>query len=414
MLPRCFPIAAALLCVAAAATDPLAAQSVVTVSPSQCVWHDGDNPAWAATSLDETAWQPYSSWTANTARPHLWVRCHVELDSLRSIAQPAIQVTLYSAYQVYFNGALIGAEGNLANGNTSLNAIRSYAVSSRLFSSDHSSLALRITNRITVSNSGPIRGLIDSPLQLRAGDALLLDALRARTVLARTALFARTAIGFAIIGVLAIVLLGFFLYDRGRSELLLLSVACLCLAALRINEFATASLLNYSVSACLMIIGLSNVGLTVTQVPFFYAIARRQMPKSIFVLMSLIALAYIPTAVDAFSAANQPAWMGPLNTTFIRPFALIAHIAISFVPFFVFWPYLLIPRRVRPLAVLCMLWAAADIIWFAVEVTGFSVPGIPDLFARWGADAAGGARLYHLLRPRCPARPPLPRTAPDH
>src|SRR5579862_288928 len=113
---------------------PLAAQSFVTVSPSQCVWHAGDTPAWAAANLDESGWQPYSTWTADTAQPHLWVRCHVELDSLRSIAQPAIQVTLYSAYQLYLNGALIGAEGDLANGNTSLNAIRSYAIPSRLFS----------------------------------------------------------------------------------------------------------------------------------------------------------------------------------------------------------------------------------------------------------------------------------------
>ena len=32
---------------------PLAAQTVVTIAPQQCVWHAGDNPAWAVESLDE-------------------------------------------------------------------------------------------------------------------------------------------------------------------------------------------------------------------------------------------------------------------------------------------------------------------------------------------------------------------------
>ena len=40
----------------------LAAQTIVTVSPQQCVWRAGDNPAWAAPNLDETGWQPYTHW----------------------------------------------------------------------------------------------------------------------------------------------------------------------------------------------------------------------------------------------------------------------------------------------------------------------------------------------------------------
>jgi len=48
-----------------------AAQSIITVPPQQCVWRTGDDPAWAASNLDESGWQPYSAWTANSAQPHL-------------------------------------------------------------------------------------------------------------------------------------------------------------------------------------------------------------------------------------------------------------------------------------------------------------------------------------------------------
>ena len=89
----------------------LAAQSVITIAPQQCVWPAGDDPAWSAQNLDETGWQPWSTWKISTAEPHLWVRCHADLALLRSVAQPAIQVNLYSAYQIYLNGALLGADG---------------------------------------------------------------------------------------------------------------------------------------------------------------------------------------------------------------------------------------------------------------------------------------------------------------
>ena len=367
----------------------LAAQSVIKIEMPQCVWHAGDDPAWAAPSLDESAWQPYSKWKANTAQPHLWVRCHVDLGLLRSVAQPAIQVSLYSAYQLYLNGTLLGTEGNLGNGNSSLDAIRSYPVPLQLLFAESalssSILAVRITNRTIISNSGPINSLIESRLQLNAGDASLLDALRARTILARTSERARAAIYFSFVGVIAVMMLGlYFFYDRSRPEFLLLSVACLSLALLRINEFAAASLLNYSVSTCLALVVTGNIALTVTQVPFFYAAARRRVPVLVIALLVAISLAYLPSAIDFLFAANQPAGILTLNEAFLRPFALSAHMLISFMPFLAFWPFGAIPRRIRPLAALCMLWGAVDAVWFAVEMTGMQIPGLLNLFAHWG------------------------------
>jgi hypothetical protein len=366
---------------------PLAtwAQGLITISPQQCVWRAGDDPNWDAPNLDESGWQPYSAWTANTAQPHLWVRCHADLSSLRSVSQPAIQVTVYSAYQLYLNGAFIGSEGNLENGNSSLNAIRSYPVPIQLLSTESgpTTLALRITDRTSIPTTGPIRSLIDFPLQLRAGDAPLLDAFRAGTIVARASQHLRAAIYFGIVGVIAVMMLGLYFYDRSRWEFLLLSISCMSLTALRLNEFATASLADYSVSACLAVALAGNLGLTVAQTPFFYAVALRRMPVAFKVVLAFISLAYFPTAVDALLAANQPAWIAPLNFTVIRPSQLVAHMLISLAPFLAFWPFTAIPRRIRPLAALCMLWGAADFVWFAVEITSVPLPGVPNLFARW-------------------------------
>ncbi len=67
------------LLLAITACGSLAAQSLVSVSPQQCVWRAGDNPAWAAPNLDETGWQPSAQWKLPLEEPHLWARCHADL-----------------------------------------------------------------------------------------------------------------------------------------------------------------------------------------------------------------------------------------------------------------------------------------------------------------------------------------------
>ena len=281
----------------------------------------------------------------------------------------------------------LGAEGNLGNGNTSLNAIHSFPVPPPQLplgpGSRTSTLALRITDHAAIPTTGPIRSLLELPLQLRAGDESVLDALRAQTIVGRASAHLKPAIYFGIVGVIAVMILGLYFYDRSRNEFLLLSIASLSLTALRINEFALASLFDYSVSSSLAVALLGNIGFTLSQVPFFYAVARRRMPAILVVLFALISLAYFPTAIDVVLAANQPSWIAPVNFAFIRPFQVVAHMLISLAPFLAFWPIAAIPRRIRPLAALCMLWGAADFLWFAVEITSIPIPGIPDLFALW-------------------------------
>lgn len=66
------------------------------------------------------------------------------------------------------------------------------------------------------------------------------------------------------------------------------------------------------------------------------------------------------------------------------PFAVTVYVASVITPFVAFWPYSRLAPRMRPLALLSMLWQGADLIWFGVGLTQFGVLGMPNLYARFG------------------------------
>jgi hypothetical protein len=366
------------------AAPALAAQSVVTIPPNQCVWHEGDNSGWSATSLDESRWLPLTEWKVAPDQAQLWIRCHADLSALATLAHPAVQINFAAAYQLFLDGGQIGAFGNLHQGTFDLNTIRTFPISASQIPSSAATLALRVTRRTLATNSGPINGLINRVAEVRVGDASLLDAVRAQSVLARSSRYLPSALCFGVVGVVAVMLIALFLYDRTRREFLLLSITCLALATLRLNEFATASCLSYPIAACLFIVFTANVLLTPTQFPFFFALAGRRTPRVIQILIALVCLAYIPNLLEVFLPADHTVLLDNFNAAFIRPLALFLHIVLSFCPFIAFWPFSRIPRRLRPLAILCGLWGLADFVWFSIEITAFPLFGLPDVFQFWG------------------------------
>jgi hypothetical protein len=359
----------------------LAAQSVVTVPTSQCVWRSGDDPAWAASNLDESGWQPYAQWKPDDNHLQIWIRCHTSLDALRGTDHPALQLGIDAAYQVYLDGSYLGGSGTLRNANFSVNSIRSYPVPAAQIHSGPASIAVRITNHSAIVTGGPIVSLLTPRLALRLGDQDILDALRARTVLARSYAYADVAICYGVIGVVALIMLGLFLSDPSRRELLLLSLGCLSLAALRLNEFCTASLLNYSASTCITTIFVMNVAFSATQTPFFFALARRRIPVFIWILMSVAILAHIFSGIDALLNMHGSSWITTHKHLLMSGVSIPAHMVLAFAPLIAFWPFTSITPRMRPVAILCFLWGTADIVWFVVQGIGFlAVPGMENLF----------------------------------
>jgi phosphoserine phosphatase RsbU/P len=361
----------------------LPAQSIQPIAPQQCVWHAGDNPAWAAPNLDESGWQSFAQLKLPLAQTHIWLRCHADLTALRGMAHPAIQVSIYSAYQLYLNGAMIGQEGNLSTGSFSVDAVRSYPAPAGTLPSEPAVVALRISKLQSLTNFGPMRNSLNGTPGIRAGDAALLGSIRADQIVAGASRRAEPALCFGIIGVLAIPLLGVFLFDRTRRALLFLGLTCLILATLRVNEFLDACLIPYPMTVSLLIVVLGNIALTFTHYPFFYALAGRRIPLSVRVLLVVIALAYVPIGFAAIWGVGEPAWLPGLTTMVVRPSDLALNVILSVLPFVVFWPYRSIAPRMRPLAVLCMVWSVVDFVWYLVEATGLPIPGVPNYFLHW-------------------------------
>ena len=362
---------------------PVQAQSFVSIPRQQCVWRAGDDLSWAAPNLDEAGWQPLATWRRQTSAARFWIRCHGDFSALRGQAHPAIQIAFFDAYELYLDGALIAHAGNLERGGFDLNVIRIFPVDARQIAPGSATIAMRVANRVLLTNSGPINGLVTSQFELRAGDASILDALRARAVLARASQYLESAACFSIIGVIAIMLLVLYFYDRSRGDFLLLSISCLSLAVIRLNEFATAAYLPYPIAACIFVVLIGNVALTATQYLFFFALANRRPGRLIWTLIIVNCCCYWPNAVDVV-ASSSLGWLFTANLVFIRPLSLCLHVVLSCSVFVAFWPYGQIPRRVRPLAFLSMLWMTADLLWFLAEMTAIPVPGIPNVFDTWG------------------------------
>ena len=382
----------AVLLVALAAAPALGAQAVpgiLAISPQQCVWRAGDNPAWAAPALDESAWQPYSAWNPLSPQPRIWIRCHADLSSLHNAAHPALQITLYAAYDAYLDGRKIGSAGNLRTGAFTMNTIREWPLAAGLV--QPSLIALRVTRRIV--SRVPVGPL--PPLALHAGAAALLRDRRSGVILAQVRPVLIPTICFAIIGILGLVLIPLWLNDR-RPELLLLSICCVSLPAIYLNYLGAAALLSFSVAVYIFAWTIPAALVNVTRVLFFFAMARRRVPLAFWILIIVGTGLYLPTAVEPFL---PPAPAVSLNTLFshqIEALGDIVRFLEEIAPFAAFLPWSRLTARMKPIAALSMMWGTAMMAFFAVRSTGAHIPGIPDLQTRWANAAADGEALTVL------------------
>lgn len=345
----------------------LPAQSIQTIAPEQCVWHAGDNPAWAAPNLDESGWQPYTQWKLDPSEPHSWVRCHADMNALRRTAHLALQVSVPAAYELYENGELIGGAGNLRNGSFSMDTIHSFPMLQSPLAPQPVMLAARITNGYP-----DLSGYVEpSPISIRAGDQQILEALRAAEVLSRIHSFLNYVVYFAIIGILAFVLFGLFLFDRQRRDLLLLSICSLGLAAIYAARYCTATLAGYSVTVDLAIYTTAAVVVILSRTWIVFVLASRRMPLFFWIVIGLDA---IRSAVAICGAFLPLSWSLGLAAAVQRTYdaSIYANLACTVAPFVAFWPYTRIRRSMIPIASLCMAWGAFMMVFFVSGAATFS------------------------------------------
>lgn len=357
---------------------PLSAfgQSTVTVSPQQCVWNAGDDPAWAAPNLDETGWQTSARWELPLEEPHLWARCHADLRSLRGTAHPAIQISLAGAYQLFVNGVRLGDAGNVHSGFYSLNTIRQFPLPPAALQAQPVTIALRITYRDAIWTT--------SPLEIHVGDAEVLAGRRAGFVLAQSESDLTIDAFYAMIGVVGLMLIGLFYYDRSRRDLLYLSVLCVCQATLGIQSYCASALMNVPWALSAGIGDGVDFAYAIVFVLFFFALARRRVPRLYRIAVAAEAATALIQGFALLLPPEQSVWiMGLLNTLSLGILLSIALLVTSTAPFVAFWPYRQISPRMRPLAALCLIYGVHEFVWFALQITTDPRLGLPNLFAYW-------------------------------
>jgi hypothetical protein len=362
---------------------PAFGQGVLTIDTQQCVWHPGDDPAWSSPNLDESGWRPYSEWKPASGQPLFWVRCHVDISTLKQLEHPAIQVKLHSSYQIYFNGSLIGNSGNLSNGNFTLDGVRAYPISASLLSTPTASISLRRRYRDLTSVPFATLSMLLTRLELFAGDEPILDALRAQTIMRRESQYLAIAICYGIIGIFGVILLGLFSFERSRLELLYLGVACISMVVVREMMFCNARLLDYPFSLCLKVEVLYQVFFLPAQLLFFFSLTRRRVPLTFWILLAATILFLSPEALDALMVNLQSTWLDSQHRMLLRTLTLASSLGICLAPFFAFWPFARIIRRMRPLAGLCIVFGVANVVYYAALLTEQRLPGIPNLYANW-------------------------------
>ncbi|MGA7884268.1 MAG: PP2C family protein-serine/threonine phosphatase [Acidobacteriaceae bacterium] len=384
----------ALLVFAFAAMQVLHAQAAVpgilTISPQNCVWRVGDNPAWAAPAINESGWQPFSNWNPGSPEPDLWIRCHADLSSLRNVAHPSLQITLYAAYEVSVDGRLIGTAGNLRSGNFTMNTIRAWPLSGGL--APPSLIALRITRRIV--SRIPVGSL--PPLAIEAGPASLLRDRRSGVILAQVSPRLIPSICFTIIGVLGIVLLPLWFNDRGRRELLLLSICCLGLPVIYLDYLGAAALIAWPVAISAFTWPLASSTVNVTRVLFFFALARRRVPVVFWILILLANGPYLPALLIPFLAPAHALWLDSLRSRQLEAVGDFFRVFEDLAPFAAFLPWSRLAPRMKPLAALSLAFGTVMVFFFSLRLTAAQIPGIPNLQAHWGYAAQDAEAIVVL------------------
>lgn len=361
-------------------------QSIITVPEQQCVMRSGDNAAWAAPNLDETGWLPSKllSQKMKMQPPHFWVRCHADLSPLRAMSHPALQVaSQHSAYQVFVNGEKIGGAGNMRTGAISMDTIQQYPVPKSLIGKAPDTVALRMTSNYSVLGFAySIRGPAGGGLFAGESDALL--GRRARQIVAQSNTVLVPVLCFFVVGIAGLMLLGLYYYDRSRRELLYLSIMCISLAALRVNTYCTAANFNYPSYLSGSVVFLANLAVSVTDILFFFTLARRKVPWLYWLALASVWTAWVFLGGAVFLPPNSAYFIGEFTSTpWITFLGAIGLIFYSTAPFVAFWPWKRIQSRMRPLAALCMVWGAVQFLWFATRSLPYAQLGLPNYSVLW-------------------------------
>lgn len=367
-----------------------AAQTVIRIQPEQCVWRAGDDAAWSSPDLNESEWRPYSEWRISADEPKLWVRCRTNAPNVGTESL-AMQVRLFAAFELYVNGEKVGSAGNVRNGDFSIDVVHTFPLEQSLPTKRRSVVVLRITYKmLRALPSGPL-----PPLEIELGNEHVLRDKRLSLLIAQSSGQLMNAICFSIIGVIGFVLLGLWLYDRDRHDLLLLTLLCFALPPIYLNYFCAAAMLKYPATAYLLFWAGGALVANLARILAFFALAKRRVPLIYWIFVSIGTFGYLSAIFGQLFPLQMEIHVEAVRVRWLDPISLIARAFESTAPFVAFWPIWKLERRTRALGILCMGWGATMVVFFLDLLANTDWIGIP-LFRRWGGVVANAEAVSTL------------------
>ncbi|MFP5233974.1 MAG: PP2C family protein-serine/threonine phosphatase [Acidobacteriota bacterium] len=354
-LARC---AIACILAASGARSLLVAQTPVAVSHQQCVWRAGDNLAWAAPNLDEKDWKPYTGWRMDGRSPRIWVRCQVNLSPLAGLANPALQFEYGRAFQAFLNGRQIGSNGELSGGWYTSGLAPVFPIHESASGLEHAVIAVRISYR-AFEESEPVR--------IWAGEEEWLKERYDSIALHRSHRFFPVEVCYLAIGFAGFLLFGMYLNDRHRLELLLLAMCCWCQLINRTVEYIDVAAMPtpWALSTALFAAG-QCLGLPI--VWFIFRLAGKRVPWLFRILIGVGLLHSIQLLLDLALPVNLSLRASAaFYSVYPAQIALESLTALA-TPLVAFWPWSGIEKRLRGLALCCLLWVSFETVWLAFVI----------------------------------------------
>jgi phosphoserine phosphatase RsbU/P len=341
----------------------LAAQSALSIPPQNCVWQQGDNPAWAAPNLDDSGWQPASKWSGlSTPTPYFWLRCRFHPSRLAPTVQPQLQVSGDLAWQIFANGRLIGSSGDVLTGAHAVGLAVDYPAAEFLQRNDPVSVAVRMTFTPEINGGQllPQLALGDPNFQQNAYYYAVYQSTQAQCI---------TWICYALIASAGFFFLALYWFDRTQRYVLWISLTWLSLADLRINEFLVASSVHYPSFFEFFLYAIGQV-VPVVYVLFYFALNQKPVPRFFKFVIAVNLydwLALTLAALLPLRASMTLRWSTEIND-WMNTIQIVATLAaISCVPV-AFWPLRALRRWQIPLAVVALVWAAIDSLYVIVQL----------------------------------------------
>jgi serine phosphatase RsbU (regulator of sigma subunit) len=375
-IPTAGLLVAALVALLFALPVALAAQTIVTVAPQQCVWHAGDDPAWSALNLDESGWEPYATSSAAAAEPRFWIRCRVNPDAFDSLKHPALEVRWLAAWEIFLDGASLGSNGNVESGEFGMNAIRILPVPESLVSRGPVLVALRVAQRYVSPGSA---FNFASP-EIRLGDELALGNDRAGYLLGTMPAQLSMDLPFVAIGLAGLFLLIFSLPEGSRPEAIVFGVSCIAAGLAFLNFLCAAMMLNVPAEFYFGLSAVASAASFLTQYLFPFAVARRKLPSIFWLPMSAWIVSAVWQIAEFFAPLSMALRMDQFHFSSLYPANYCAAALMVAAPLTAFWPWSQVPPRTRTIAWVATAFAVTQSLFFAIVFISIFAPTV---FKNW-------------------------------